>query len=97
MRRKLLAIWMTVGSIAITWELLLSPVSVIAGVTQTVAYKLSVTIPEHPMIPADSVQEVSINPSDNISLTEAQGSMETIREETYRDQQPVILLTSVVK
>ena len=93
MKKLALVLW--VLGIVITWEVLLSPESAICGYSTTVAYTLSVTIPEHAMTSAATQPSVNtgIVPSEEL----AQAPSQLITEQTTRDHQPIILQTYTVK
>ena len=67
-----------------------------AGITKTVSYKISVTIPPHvmePRQPASTIPSLEITKENSVQ----DSNQETIREEARRNQETVSLQTSVVK
>ena len=94
MKKLALVLWIL--GIVITWEVLLSPESAICGYSTTVAYTLSVTIPEHAMAPKTAAQPaVTTGIASGEQLAQAQS--QPIMEQATRDDQSILLETYTVR
>ena len=93
--KKVLLVIGLVG-IVITWEVLLSPESAICGYSTTVAYTLSVTIPEHAMTPTAAQSAVTTGIASGEQLAQAPSQL-IMEEQAMRDDQPIVLQTYTVR
>ena len=87
--------WLWILGMVVTWEVLLSPTSAICGFSTTVAYTLSVTIPEHPIAPVASQTSQSLGQT--LNAQPEHSATKRITEETVQDHQRVRIETFVVK
>ena len=82
------------------WTVLLEAETAVAAITKTVAYKLSVTIPEHAVMPLSTAAELStvkeaVPMGGEIIMIPP--TMEMLTESARQNGTPVIIQTWVVK